>query len=357
MSSPLQQARIRRVLVTGISGNLGRRVAPLLREYELFSVDLYPPGDSASSGKFFQLDLSDPGGQQELARLLETEQIEAVLHLAFVIDPVRTGIVDVQRMWRTNVAATRRALEAVARLNGARTRVRLFVFPSSVSAYGSHLPPMVREDAPLRAHTYPYAAHKREADEICQQMHPRLGGCAVYIYRPHIYAGASVDNFILRAFRGKPSGRGWLARTFESRGWRLPTLVPSSATGQNFFQFIHVDDVARLLLWTLEHFRPGALEIFNLAGWGAPVSFGECGQLAGTPLVRLPSEKLVRLALRVLWSWGLSGVPPQALPYFLGSYTMDITRLEKELGEEFREIVKHSSRDAFLDAVRPLRAT
>ncbi|MBI3668727.1 MAG: NAD-dependent epimerase/dehydratase family protein [Acidobacteria bacterium] len=344
---------MRRVLVTGISGNLGRRLAPLLQGSEVVSVDLHPPAASVPAGEFVQLDLSDSVGQEQLGRLLQTKGIEAVLHLAFVIDPVRTGIVDEQHMWRANVAATQQLLESIAQINSGGTRVRLFVFPSSVSAYGPDLPDHVREDAPLQAHALPYAVHKREADEICQQMHPRLGGCAVYIYRPHIYAGYTVDNFILRAFRGKASGRGWLARTFEKHGWKLPTLVPSSARGENLFQFVHVDDVARVLLWTLGHFRPGALGIFNLAGRGPAISFADCVRLARTPILRLPSEALVRALLRFFWLIGLSGVPPQALPYFLGSYTMDTTRLQDELGPEFEEVVRYSSREAFSDALRP----
>ncbi len=341
------------MLVTGISGNLGRRLTPLLKDYELASVDLHPPAPSTPAGEFVQLDLSENAGQQQLGHLLETRGIEAVLHLAFVIDPVRTGIVDEQRMWRVNVAATKQLLESIAHVNRERTRVRLFVFPSSVSAYGPDLPDQVREEAPLQAHSLPYAVHKREADELCQQIHPRLGGCAVYIYRPHIYAGHTVDNFILRAIRGKASGRGWLARAFERRGWRLPTLVPTSAQGENLFQFVHVDDVARVLLWTLSHFRPGALRVFNLAGRGAPISFAECVRLAGTPILRLPSKAFVRALLKFFWWIGLSGVPPQALPYFLGSYTMDTTRLQNELGPAFEEIIHYSSREAFCDVLRP----
>ena len=148
-------------------------MAPLLSGYDLVTVDLYPPPKDLPCGKFVQLDLSSPEGQAQLFPLLSEERIEAVLHLAFVIDPVRTGIVDVSRMRQANVAATQRLLEAVAEANSAETAVRLFVFPSSVSAYGPDLPGRVTEDAELRAHTLPYAVHKREADEICQKPHGR----------------------------------------------------------------------------------------------------------------------------------------------------------------------------------------
>lgn len=342
--------KIQRVLVTGISGNLGRRVAPLLRGYDLVTVDLYPPPKEVPCGEFVQLDLSGRAGQEELARLLKSKNIEAVLHLAFVIDPVRTGIEDVPRMWQVNVAATQRLLEAVADANSNETGVRLFVFPSSVSAYGPDLPEQVTEEAELLAHTLPYAVHKREADEICQKMYPSLGGCALYVYRPSIFAGKTMDNFILRAIRGKPSGRGWLARTLERAGWKLPMVMPASASGENLFQYVHVDDVARVLQWTIEHFQPGHLKIINLAGRGEGVTFAECARLAGTPVVHLPSEKWVVALLRILWAIGLSGMPPQAIPYFLGSYTMDTTRLREEIGADYESVVRFTSREALLDS-------
>jgi nucleoside-diphosphate-sugar epimerase len=341
---------IRRILVTGFSGNLGRRLAPLLAGYEIVSVDLKPP-EGAPAGKFLSLDLSEAAGQEALARLVAAEGIEAVLHLAFVIDPVRTGITDVRRMWRANVEATGRLLEAIAERNRAATAVRLFVFPSSVSAYGSDLPAQVTEEAPLEARGFPYAVHKREADELCRRMHSRLGGCAVYIFRPHIFAGRTVDNFILRAFRGRASGRGRLARLFERRGWRAPVLLPASARSENVFQFVHVDDVARVLRWTLDHYSAGRLAVFNLAAPGPPISFEECARLARTPIIRLPSRRLVDLLLRLCWAIGLSGVPPESLPYFLGSYTMDTARLRAELGADYETILRHSSREAFLESV------
>jgi nucleoside-diphosphate-sugar epimerase len=344
-------AGVHRVLVTGISGNLGRRLAPLLSEYDLLSVDLHPPPPGASTGKFFKADLSTRAGQIELTRIVQDEPIDAVLHLAFVIDPVRTGIVARDRMWQANVAATQQLLEAVAARNRSERRVRLFVFLSSVSAYGPDLPERVREDAPLRAHTLPYAIHKREADLICQKMHASLGGCSVYLYRPHIYAGPTVDNYILRAIRGQPSGGGRLARIYAKHGWKSYGLLPKSSDGGEL-QFVHVDDVARVLLWTLKNFRDGQLEIFNLAGSGPPITFGECTRLAGTPVLRFRSVTQIRWALRLLWMIGLSGVPPESIPYYLTSYTMDTTRLRAALGPACDDILRFTSREALLDALK-----
>lgn len=342
---------LKRILITGISGNLGRRVAALLAEYDLISVDLFPPRPGTPAGKFVQMDLSTRRGQERLAEIVEEEQPDAILHLAFVLDPLQTGIVDLRRMWEANVGSLKVLLEAIASVNRDVTRVQLFVFLSSVSAYGPALLERVREDAPLKAHTLPYAIHKREADLLCQKVHPLLNGCAVYLYRPHIYAGATVDNYILRAIRGRPSGRGWLARLYEARKWKVPALLLPESPG-GLLQFVHVDDVARVLKWTLSHFRPAALEIFNLAGGGPSLSFEECTRLAHTPILRIGSTKRIEYILRLMWAVGLSGVPPEAIPYYLTSYTMDTTRLENELGKERDSVLQFSIRQALLDGLR-----
>lgn len=342
---------LKRILITGISGNLGRRAAVLFAEYDLISVDLFAPRPGTPAGKFVQLDLSTRSGQERLAEIVEEERPDAILHLAFVLDPLQTGISDQRRMWEANVGSLKVLLEAIASVNRDATRVQLFVFLSSVSAYGPELLERVREDAPLKAHTLPYAIHKREADLLCQKMYSSLNGCAVYLYRPHIYAGATVDNYILRAIRGRPSGRGWVARLYDARKWKVPALLLPDSPG-GLLQFVHVDDVARVLKWTLRHFRPGALEIFNLAGAGPSLSFEECTRLANTPILRVGSTKRIECILRLMWAVGLSGVPPQAIPYYLTSYTMDTTRLETELGKERDSVLQFSTRQALLDGLR-----
>jgi nucleoside-diphosphate-sugar epimerase len=112
-----------------------------------------------------------------------------------------------------------------------------------------------------------------------------------------------------------------------------------------------VDDVARVLAWTLEHFQPNRLKIINLAGRGEAVTFAECARLAGTPVLHLPSEKWVVALLRFFWAIGLSGMPPEAIPYFLGSYTMDTSKLREELGTEYETIMRYTAREALLDSL------
>src|SRR5208282_3124188 len=165
------------ILVTGVSGNLGQRLVPQLADYRVVGVDIAPPIHSPVD-RFVPLDLGAEESTRELLLLLREVQPASVVHLAFVIDPQRTGVLDVDRMWRINVAGTARVMEAIAEANrNTGTTIRQFIFPSSVSAYGPDLPAPVAEDAPLGAHTLPYAIHKRESDLVVQQRAPGLRGC------------------------------------------------------------------------------------------------------------------------------------------------------------------------------------
>ena len=75
-----------------------------------------------------------------------------------------------------------------------------------------------------------------------------LGDCLTYILRPHIFTGASVQNYMVGALRGTPLGQGKRAARMRAEGKRLPLMLPR---GEKYlekrFQFVHVDDVARLL--------------------------------------------------------------------------------------------------------------
>src|SRR5215475_1479144 len=161
------------VLVTGISGNLGQRLIPLLTEYEVVGIDIKPP--VATIARFVPLDLGKEESTRELYLLLMELQPVSVVHLAFVVDPQRAGVLDLTRMWQINVAGTARVMEAITEANrNPDHAIRQFIFLSSVSAYGSDLPDAVAETAPLQGHTLPYALHKKESDMVVQQRSPSL---------------------------------------------------------------------------------------------------------------------------------------------------------------------------------------
>ncbi len=230
------------VIVTGIAGNLGLRLLPQLQDFSVVGVDINEPKTSAPL-RFVPMDLGFEESCRTLYHLIRETRPVALIHLAFVIDPVRTGILDLDRMWQINVAGTARVMEAITEANRNQDDgVRQFVFPSSVSAYGSDLPKPVTENFPLGGHTLPYVIHKKESDRVVQQRASALRGCSVYIFRPHIFAGATVENYLIGAFRGTPNGQSKRAVRMREEGKRLPCMLPF---GQRYLVTSFVDNQKR----------------------------------------------------------------------------------------------------------------
>jgi nucleoside-diphosphate-sugar epimerase len=340
------------IVVTGVSGNLGQRLIPQLADYKVVGVDITPPTHSPVD-RFVPLDLGDEESTRELLLLLRELQPVSVVHLAFVIDPQRSGVLDVDRMWRINVAGTGRIMEAITEANrNAGATIRQFIFPSSVSAYGSDLPTPAAEDQPLGAHTLPYAVHKKESDLVVQQRAPALRGCGVFILRPHIFAGATVENYLMGAFRGTPNGKGARAARMRQAAKRLPCMLPYGQRYlDNKIQFVHIDDMARLITWILKR-EPEAqrLTILNVAGRGDPLTFAQCIEMAHAKLLRVPGPWAMRRVLQILWDWNISSIPPDAVPYMTGQYIMNTDRLRAFLGQDYEQVIAKTNLEAFADS-------
>lgn len=343
------------VVVTGVSGNLGLRLLPELSEFSVIGVDLRPP-ETPVPLRFEAMDFGREESCRELLLLLRETRAVAVVHLAFVVDPVRSGVLDVDRMWHINVAGTARVMEAISEANRDEVIVRKFIYPSSVSAYGSDLPGPVSEEFPLGAHTLPYAIHKKESDEVVQQRAPSLRNCSAYLLRPHIFAGASVEDYFLGAFRGTPNGKGGRAARMRQQGKRLSCLLPFGRNYlENRIQFIHVDDMARLIAHILGKTEPEPqrLTILNVAGKGEPLSYAQCIELSRNRLWRVPGRYSFRLMLRILWKLGISAIPPAAAPYMTGEYIMNTERLRKFLGSNYDSVIRYTITEAFEDSFAP----
>jgi nucleoside-diphosphate-sugar epimerase len=343
----------RSVLVTGVSGNLGTRLLPFLLESRVVGVDLHPPQNS-SLFRFEQMDLGREASCLELIELLRATGAQSVVHLAFVLDPQQTGILDVERMWQINVAGTARVMEAISVVNRTGGNIKQFIYPSSVAAYGPETNGPVKEDSPLKAHTLTYAIHKRESDEVVRYRAESLGDCRIYILRPHIFTGASVQNYMVGALRGIPAGGSKRAARMRDQGKRLPLMLPRDPKYlEKRFQFLHVDDMSRLLAYLL--YRPDSdpmMTILNVAGRGDSLTIKRCAEIAQATIKRAPSKAAFRSVLQLLWKFGISTIPPDALPYLIGSYTMDTSRLQQFLGADYSRVIQYTVEDALKDSFK-----
>jgi nucleoside-diphosphate-sugar epimerase len=339
------------VLVTGVAGNLGRRLLPQLANFRVIGVDLTEPGGD-SSIEFHRMDVGREDSCPEMVALLRESKASAVVHLAFIIDPLRSGVLDVKRMWQINVAGTARVMEAITEAHRRGASVRKLIFPSSVSAYGPDLPEKVDENYPLGGHTLPYAIHKREADQVVQARAAAIHPCHAYILRPHIFVGASMQNYLVGALRGTPTGQGRAAAWLRQRGKRLPMLLPAGQIyRQKKYQFVHVDDMARLIAHLLRAPDQGpGVTVMNVAARGEPITIARCAEIAGAKIVALPTRAFCRLVVRAMWDWGVSAFPPEAFPYLAGSYTMNTARLRQFLRSDYERVMQYTVEQALADS-------
>jgi nucleoside-diphosphate-sugar epimerase len=340
------------LLVTGISGSLGSRLLPLLGGFNVIGLDTRPPSVAVGSFQFEQIDLGYESSCRRMAQILRESRSIGVVHLAFVLDPLRSGVPDHDRMWRINVAGTARVLEAIAEANRMGGDVRKLIYLSSVAVYGPDLKRLARENDALKGHTLVYAEHKKEADLAVQARAKDLGDCDVYILRPHIFSGASVQNYMINCLRGTAYGTGRLGKMLERRSSRLPLIFPWGAEYlQHKLQFAHVDDVARLIAWTLS--RPklqDPLLVLNVAARGEPLTVAQCAQVIGAKVRRLPTVTLCRLLIESMWALGGTSIPPDSFPYLIGSYTMDTSKLHALLGKDYEQVIRHTNESALADS-------
>ncbi len=340
------------MLITGVSGNLGVRLLPQIGDFSIIGIDVNPP-KTERAVHFIRMDLGREESCRELYHIVKELRPVAVVHLAFVLDQVRAGVLQLDRMWQINVAGTARVMEAITEANRDEGGVQKFIFPSSVSAYGPDHGGPLTEDSPLLAHTYPYGVHKKESDEVVQQRAPSLRGCSTYILRPHIFAGPSVDNYLVGIFRGTPNGPSRRAAKLRAQGKRLPCILPyGDRYLQNRVQYVHIDDMARLIANILRR-EPEAkrLTVLNVAGRGESLTIGECVEISQSKLIRVPGHWACRMALSYAWKRGLSAIPPEIEPYMTSECVMNTERLQAFLGHDYPEVIRNTVVDAFRESL------
>jgi nucleoside-diphosphate-sugar epimerase len=164
---------------------------------------------------------------------------------------------------------------------------------------------------------------------------------------------------LLGAFRGTPNGKSARAEKMRKEGKRLPCMLPRGQQYlDNKIQFIHVDDMARLVTHILHRDpEPQRLTILNVAGRGEALTFGRCIEMAQAKLVRVPGRWAMRLVLEFLWKRQISAIPPEALPYMSGEYIMNTDRLRKFLGTEYESVMQYKIADAFADSFKSVAAS
>src|SRR5689334_25366836 len=105
------------VLITGISGNLGLRLLKQLGDFNVIGTDIREPENMSALARFEKVDMAEERSCDQLLDLMRAHRPESVVHLAFILDPLRSGVMEKKHMWRVNVAGTSRGTEALAEHN------------------------------------------------------------------------------------------------------------------------------------------------------------------------------------------------------------------------------------------------
>lgn len=309
-----------RYLITGGSGYIGGRLTDVLAPREetelIVDVDVNPPARQHPKVEFVQGDVRDAAA---MAELLARHKIDALVHLAFLLNPIR----DEERMYDIDVNGTESVLRAASEAGTQQVLVT-----SSASAYGAFPdnPNPITEDWPVRGvPDFSYARHKAEADRVCQLWAAQHPDRVMTIVRPAIVFGPDVDNFIIR-------------------GWTKARFFPLIDGADSELQLVHNDDVADALIVLLDKRADGA---FNLAA-DDTMSSRESAEMIGVKTKKMTLEKLKRQA-KLAWRFHLPGVeaPPGYVNFAAYDWVVSNQKL-RELGWQ----PKHSTREIFEETMR-----
>lgn len=327
----------RTVLVTGGAGFLGGKVLAALRARgagigHVIVADLHPPLSPASTGPaptnfgpaptdfgpgqppapevtYAPCDVTDP---QSVAAVFAAHSIEAVVHLAAIVNPGN----DPGLEYRVDVEGAQNVLSAAA---GAG--VERVVVSSSGAAYGYHAdnPEWLSESDPLRGNEeFPYSRHKRLVEEMLasyRATHPQM---TQTILRIGTILGPGVENQITRLWNGR----------------RLLHISGSDSP----FVFIWVDDVAQIIARAA---AGGPAGVYNVAGDGV-LTVGEIAARLGKKLLTVPAWALTA-ALGIGRALRLTEHGPEKVRFLRYRPVLDNTALK----EGFGYIPTRTSAEAF----------
>ena len=294
-----------RYLITGGSGYIGSRLTEILAARDdvegIVDLDVRPPASPQAKTTFVRGDVRDA---EAIRELLERERPDALIHLAFVLNPIR----DEARMYDIDVNGTAAVLRAASEAGTEQVLVT-----SSATAYGAFAdnPKPIAEDWPVRGQPdFSYARHKADADRSCQLWGLEHPDRVMSIVRPCIVFGPNVDNYI-------------------SRTWENSAFFPILDGVDEEFQLVHEDDVVSAIVGLLDARAGGA---FNVAGDGT-LTWGESAELIGLK-IRAMSMKTTRRIYAAAWALHAPRVesPPGNLNFLRYPWVVSNEKLKSEIG-------------------------
>lgn len=303
------------VLITGVSGYIGRRLVERLSGEPwvetVTGIDVVQPGPVRGKLDFVQCDVRD-----SLEGVFKGRTIDCVVHAAYILPPIH----DTRLMEDINVNGTINVFTTAAAHS-----VSQILECSSATAYGFHPdnPPLLTEESPLRGNDdFTYAKNKREIETWLKGFAREHPDVVLTVVRPCFVVGPGFTN---------P-----LARHLTRKVCMLPRKTAE-------FQFIHEDDLVEIMAILIREKKPG---VYNLAADGV-MEFGEMLEMLGSIPLRLPmwllgplNDLAWKLRLRFLTEF-----PTPALNLVRYRWIVSNEKVKRELGYTFT----YTTRTAFAD--------
>jgi UDP-glucose 4-epimerase len=284
------------VVVTGICGRLGRRLARQLhRNRPVIGLDRR---EFVGKPKDIEHHLIDV--RRKKARELFRGEIAALVHLGVMHDP-RLGSED-HHSW--NVVAFQKLLEYVQQYN-----VPKLVLLSSANVYGPRPdnPQFLSEEAPLLgANRFSDMRDLVELDMLAQSFFWKHPQTETVILRP---------THILGTVQNAPSN------------YLRLKVVPTLMGFDPMVQVVHQDDVVSAIQLAL---RPGVRGIFNIAG-PPPVPLSRILSLLGRSQVPVP-HSIAKMGVERLWRYRMTSFPAPELDFIRYVCMVEDSRARAVLG-------------------------
>ncbi len=312
-----------RIAVTGSAGFLGSATVAALcdkPEVELVAGIDIAPTDVLPRRTRRLISITQDIRTPLLGVLCDLE-IEAVVHLAFLLRPVR----DESLAADININATGRLLEDCEAAG-----VGHLVYLSSTTVYGAgpeRTRPAVEEDPVNPVSGFQYSEHKAAAERLIldhSKSNPSMRAC---ILRGCVTMAAGAENFITQAFARR--------------------VLPVPAGADPEIQFLHLDDYTSVVETALAKKANG---IFNIAGNGT-LRWRDLVQTAGATALPLPAPVLKGLT-GLTWRLGLQNYSKAAgLNFIQYPWLASAEKVRSELGWQ----PTHTSQDAVEDWAKSRR--
>lgn len=294
------------VVVTGVAGSLGLRVARLLVGRSdvdrVVGIDSAPAAGLPAGVEYLRVDLAGPDDVEALLAGVVSGS-DGIVHLAWrVTTSRRPSPTERRAVAEANHLALRRVLSFVA-----TGRPASLVHLSSATVYGawSDNPVPLPESAPLRPNPgMGFAVEKADAERMVAEAAEKLPEVAVAILRPAATVGST--------------GPRLYAALGGTAGPRAGDLSASRRV-----QYLHVDDLAEAVVAAWSCRLRGAYNVAPDAGITEATARSLAGGIAR---VSVP-PRIVGPLWAIGWSLGGRGVPHDAQPYALAPWAIAGDRL------------------------------